>query len=509
MDRESAISRNIVLALVVSVAIIVVVVAIVMVLFPPHQDVVPRFNANIERSGNLVYIYHDGGDPLQKSRTAIRINGQVITPDSLSFLHAQDWPWTPGKTLRIQYNGQGTPDLVEVVYVGNSAQTVIFSSRAEGTPETPLPITTLPISPGPTTPVAPATTATPAVTSTGTITPSSTGPLAPQPPVPSFTGTPRSGQFPLYVQFTDRSSGAPSSWLWNFGDGQSSNQQNPSHTYQNPGTYSVTLTVGNQYGTNQVAEQDFIAAGSVPVANFMAVPAEGFAPLTVQFNDISSGAPTAWEWNFGDMTTSTLRNPQHTYPGAGSYTVSLTVTNAFGSQTRIQSDAVRVNALTREDIYLTGSRSGTISPGYLLFWVNSTGGSIKIAGSTISFSSGDAVQLFVDESQNGVIDVNANGITAFKFDDVRMFVNGEFVREGTVSAIRIPGYSGLRSTFSITIPAGDTNMVLYVSGNRILPPDGASVIISNLGVNSEGQMNLAVKTSSLEYRGGADGYRLG
>jgi fibronectin type 3 domain-containing protein/PKD repeat protein len=70
-----------------------------------------------------------------------------------------------------------------------------------------------------------------------------------------------------------------------------------------------------------------------PVAGFVGTPRSGYAPLTVQFTDTSTGNPTSWSWSFGDGGTSTQRNPSHTYTAAGSYTVSLTATNAEGSDT--------------------------------------------------------------------------------------------------------------------------------------------------------------------------------
>jgi PKD repeat protein len=78
---------------------------------------------------------------------------------------------------------------------------------------------------------------------------------------------------------------------------------------------------------------DFSAA--VPIVSFTASPTSGTAPLTVQFNDTSSGFLTSWNWSFGDSdtTNSTRQNPVHTFVSAGTYTVSLTVTNAGGSNT--------------------------------------------------------------------------------------------------------------------------------------------------------------------------------
>lgn len=64
------------------------------------------------------------------------------------------------------------------------------------------------------------------------------------PPIADFSAEPLSGISPLAVSFTDLSSGSPTSWLWNFGDGHTSTNQNPFHVYQNPGWYDVTLTAG-------------------------------------------------------------------------------------------------------------------------------------------------------------------------------------------------------------------------------------------------------------------------
>lgn len=70
---------------------------------------------------------------------------------------------------------------------------------------------------------------------------------------------------------------------------------------------------------------------TVPVANFTANVTSAIAGDSIQFNDSSSGSPTAWSWNFGDSQTSTAQNPSHVYTAAGNHTVSLTIANAVGS----------------------------------------------------------------------------------------------------------------------------------------------------------------------------------
>jgi PKD repeat protein len=81
---------------------------------------------------------------------------------------------------------------------------------------------------------------------------------APQPPVANFNGSPTNGIVPLTVNFTDTSSGQPTSWAWTFGDGGTSTVQNPSHVYTTPGTYSVTLTATNTVGSNTLAKTNYI-----------------------------------------------------------------------------------------------------------------------------------------------------------------------------------------------------------------------------------------------------------
>jgi PKD repeat protein len=86
-----------------------------------------------------------------------------------------------------------------------------------------------------------------------------------------------------------------------------------------------------------------------PVANFVGNPVSGYAPLGVQFTDQSSYSPTSWLWDFGDGTpTSTERNPYHTYANVGQYTVSLTATNAYGSDVE-----TKVNYITASQAPIT------------------------------------------------------------------------------------------------------------------------------------------------------------
>ncbi|MFA5416321.1 MAG: PKD domain-containing protein, partial [Methanoregula sp.] len=156
-------------------------------------------------------------------------------------------------------------------------------------------------------------------------------------PVTAFIASTTSGSAPLAVQFTDQSTGYPTSWYWEFGDGSTSTAQNPSHTYASSGsattTYTVNLTATNAVGSTSVSKSNYITvASSTPIVSFNGTPrTSGVYPLTVRFRDTSLLGPTSWYWDFGDGTTSTEQNPSHTYTAVGSYTVNLTATNVIGS----------------------------------------------------------------------------------------------------------------------------------------------------------------------------------
>jgi len=154
-------------------------------------------------------------------------------------------------------------------------------------------------------------------------------------PVADFTSNCTAGPRPLSIAFTDTSTGLPASWSWDFGDGNRSARQNPVHEYSNAGNYSVTLTVANSRGSDSIQKVDYITAvRQFPSSDFCSNVTGGNIPLTVQFNDTSNGSPASWNWNFGDGATSTEQNPTHTYFSAGTYKVSLIVSNTDGNSSK-------------------------------------------------------------------------------------------------------------------------------------------------------------------------------
>ncbi|MEO1712610.1 MAG: PKD domain-containing protein, partial [Bacteroidota bacterium] len=145
----------------------------------------------------------------------------------------------------------------------------------------------------------------------------------------------------LTVDFTNTAVGA-TSYSWDFGDTNTSAEPNPSHTYQEDGTYIVTLTVSNDCGEVTVEQEVVIA--TAPVAGFTSTTTIGCAPFEVQFTNTSSSNASGFLWDFpgGDPSTSTAPNPSVVYDTPGTYDVTLTVTNAVGESTQTETSLIVV-----------------------------------------------------------------------------------------------------------------------------------------------------------------------
>lgn len=136
------------------------------------------------------------------------------------------------------------------------------------------------------------------------------------------------------VSFTGTSVPIPNSSNWTFGDGGTGTGINVTHSYAAPGVYQVKLY--NTYANCVDSFSQDITIHPLPVADFTApVTTSCQPPLTVNFQDLTTGGATAWEWDFGDGNTSTTQNPLHTYTNYGSFTVTLIATNANGCKDTI------------------------------------------------------------------------------------------------------------------------------------------------------------------------------
>ncbi|MFH0967586.1 MAG: PKD domain-containing protein, partial [Methanobacteriota archaeon] len=158
--------------------------------------------------------------------------------------------------------------------------------------------------------------------------------------IADFNFSPSSGFAPLTVTFTDQSSGGPTMWSWDFGDGSTDMVASPTHTFTKAGTFTVKLTASSQMCGSVTQEKVITVSPCIIDANFVGVPTTGPGPLTVKFTDLSTGNPTMWNWDFGDGVIpmescsgdgcNNIASPVHTYLNPGTYTVTLTASNQNG-----------------------------------------------------------------------------------------------------------------------------------------------------------------------------------
>jgi len=185
-----------------------------------------------------------------------------------------------------------------------------------------------------------------------------------------------SGQAPLTVQFTGSASGgnSPYTYSWTFGDGASSTQQNPSHTYSQSGNFTARLTVTDNSGSQDSASLNINV--SEPTSQLTvsagATPLSGNAPLNVSFTGSVSGGspPYTYRWTFGDGDSSAQKDPSHTYSQPSYYTATFTVTdNADQQKSATVGIAVSSSGPGEARLHLSistgqpaGSHGGTITP---------------------------------------------------------------------------------------------------------------------------------------------------
>ncbi len=203
-------------------------------------------------------------------------------------------------------------------------------------------------------------------------------------PVANFTAdTVCAGNITTFTDLSDGNGTTISSWQWNFGDGNSSTVQNPTHTYSQGGTYNVSLIVTNQYNCSDTLILP-VVVDSIPLADFSYIPAcLGYA---VPFTDesVSFGSPiVSWEWNFGDGNTASAQNPTHTYGSSGTFMVTLVVTNSGGCTDTV-SIPITVYEPPLADFTWNGSCLGFATN----FTDSSTSGSGIISGWSWDFGDG-------------------------------------------------------------------------------------------------------------------------
>lgn len=182
-------------------------------------------------------------------------------------------------------------------------------------------------------------------------------------PLPEFVALgPTTGCRPLAVSFENQSIRALT-YEWDFGDGTTSTEENPTHVFNTAGTYTVTLTATNWLGNRTRTRQNYIVSQG-PNAAFTANPGSPVDVLEpVQFFNTTNGgtAPLTYYWLFGDGIGSTLQNPAHYYLNPGEHTATLIVTDANGCADTVDYP-VMVQALTSQTAALETRNGWALYP---------------------------------------------------------------------------------------------------------------------------------------------------
>ena len=358
-------------------------------------------------------------------------------------------------------------------------------------------------------------------------------------PTADFSGTPLFGCGPLDATFTDTSTfnnSTASSWFWDFGDGGSSTAQNPNYTYDQPGVYTVNMTVTDVNGCVDTRTRTSFVQVIGPNVNFASNPTSGQVPLDVDFTDMTIfGAPiTSWTWDFDDGSSSNLQSPSHTYNSEGVYATSLTVTDIDGcSRTEINgSTDGPVTVLADQVITFNNPGNQTYSVGgsFMAPATSDSGLTVTVtsndltvctvSGNTVSIQSSGNCSLTASQAgsaiYNPAVDVNqvvviSQAVQTITFNDPpdQLFVaGGAFNASATSDSgltvsmasndLTVCTVSGLTVTMLTTgvcsltaSQAGDINYLMAADVNQtvILNPadsDGVDDLIENAVPDADG-----------------------
>ncbi|TQV89310.1 S8 family serine peptidase [Aliikangiella coralliicola] len=203
----------------------------------------------------------------------------------------------------------------------------------------------------------------------------------------------------LTRQFTDNSKTNRCeivSWQWDFGDGQTSTEQAPVHSYNSSGWYDVTLTVkGDACAETSSTQAVWAGPNLAPVVDYVHSNEEGFV---VNYTDLSKdldGEVTGWLWSFGDGQTSSEQFPSYKYPYTGTFNVSLTATDDEGASATLTKPVV---------VPLKYCKSSSFSPSFVAIskvqfgsFSNSSGKSeySDFLDKTINVNSGDSYNVTI------------------------------------------------------------------------------------------------------------------
>jgi len=153
------------------------------------------------------------------------------------------------------------------------------------------------------------------------------------------------------ITFYSYSTGSPTDYQWDFGDGTSSNEINPVHIYKNAGNYSIRLIVTDGKTKDTLVKFNYIVIQAYMKSDFEADITLGLPPLTIKFINKSVGNIVSYQWDFGDSTFSQSANPTHEYQISGIYPVRLIISDGVLYDTLIKKDFITVQQLLITDSF--------------------------------------------------------------------------------------------------------------------------------------------------------------
>lgn len=270
----------------------------------------------------------------------------------------------------------------------------------------------------------------------------------------------------LTATFSDASVNNPTSWLWTFGDGTQSREQNPTKTYGRAGTYTVTLVASNDAGDSNPV-RNTITVAEVPTASFN-FSVNG---LTATFANQSGNFPSNYSWDFGDGVSADPRvNPTHTFASPGTYEVRLTASNVAGSDTAVREITVTEAAPVARISCNTSTGSRTVS----------CNGSDSSGAQTYRWSAPDAV----DGTSNGGAGAGEFASFTFPNEDGATYRITLTVENGS----GVASTDTFRASIALPVPvissievARNSNGTVTLDGNASNSPTGWSWSVPNRG----------------------------